>query len=138
MSETNENLINSETTENEYVSKKVKEMEQSENLHLVLHDEYENEVRENGLDKKETNGLEVQEQNGIHDESEKKSEWEDLLGSGSLMKRIIKEGQPDTRPQRLERCFINYECRLEDGTLVEGKEYFEMLLGDCEVRGNFS
>lgn len=63
-----------------------------------------------------------------------KPEWEDLLGSGSLMKKLLTEGIPNTRPQRLERVIINYECRLEDGTLAYKHENFSMLLGDCEVR----
>lgn len=64
---------------------------------------------------------------------ERKKEWEDLLGSGSIMKKIVKEGEPHSRPQRLEKCRISYECNLEDGTVVDKSENFELLLGDCEV-----
>lgn len=60
-------------------------------------------------------------------------EWQDLLGSGSIMKKILEEGTPDTRPERLQRCTINYELGLDDGTFVERKENFEVHLGDCEV-----
>ena len=59
--------------------------------------------------------------------------WEDILGSGSLMKKVIVEGKPDSRPQRLENCIINYECTLEDGKLIEKKEKFKVQLGDYEV-----
>jgi FKBP-type peptidyl-prolyl cis-trans isomerase len=60
-------------------------------------------------------------------------EWIDLLGSESLLKKITKVGQPDTRPQRLQKCTINYELTLSDGTFVERKENQEIQLGDCEV-----
>ncbi|KAK5647393.1 hypothetical protein RI129_002285 [Pyrocoelia pectoralis] len=59
--------------------------------------------------------------------------WEDILGSGSLMKKIVQEGKPDSRPQRMENCIINYTCTLEDGTLVEKKDKFQVQLGDYEV-----
>ncbi|XP_019877780.2 peptidyl-prolyl cis-trans isomerase FKBP8 [Aethina tumida] len=65
---------------------------------------------------------------------ENKDEWVDLLGSGSIMKKIIREGLPDTKPQRLQKCRINYTCTLEDDPEVilqeEGNEIF---LGDCDV-----
>lgn len=147
MSETSENLINSETNENVDIPKKSKEVEKSQEL---IAEEQENEVKVNGLEDKQLNEKEANESNdnGIEEtqpnalqiektngvEEEKEHDWEDLLGSGSLMKKIVKEGEPDSRPMRLEKCIINYECRLEDGTLVEEKENFEMLLGDCEVR----
>lgn len=121
MSESSENLIKSETNQNVATKK----MEKSQDLI--------DEAKEIVPKENEQNGLESENQNGTDDEKNKKNEWEDLLGSGSLMKKIVREGQPDTRPQRLERCFINYKCMLEDGTLVEEKENFEMLLGDCEV-----
>uniref|UniRef100_A0A1Y1KRE4 peptidylprolyl isomerase n=1 Tax=Photinus pyralis TaxID=7054 RepID=A0A1Y1KRE4_PHOPY len=63
----------------------------------------------------------------------KKGEWEDILGSGSLMKKVIQEGKPDSRPQRLDNCIVNYTCTLEDGTSVERKEKFKVQLGDYEV-----
>lgn len=75
------------------------------------------------------------------DDSHKKEnqigEWQDLLGSGGIMKKILVEGKPDTRPQRLERCTINYECTLENGDLIEKEEYIEVLLGDHEVSTSY-
>lgn len=59
--------------------------------------------------------------------------WEDILGSGSLLKKIVQEGKPDSRPQRMENCIINYTCTLEDGKLVEKKDKFKVQLGDYEV-----
>lgn len=67
------------------------------------------------------------------DNEDIKPEWIDLLGSGSILKKIVKEGTPDTRPKRLENCKIRYECTLEDGTIVEKLDDFLFQLGDCEV-----
>lgn len=66
-------------------------------------------------------------------ESEKKDEWDDVLGSGGLLKKILKEGQEDTRPKRLELCTINYKCTLEDGKEVEKGENVIIQLSDLEV-----
>lgn len=62
------------------------------------------------------------------------SEWEDLLGSGSVLKKVLKEGTPDTRPNRLQTCILRYESRLEDGTVLEKFDDFKVQVGDCEVR----
>ncbi|XP_072388478.1 peptidyl-prolyl cis-trans isomerase FKBP8 [Diabrotica undecimpunctata] len=64
---------------------------------------------------------------------EPKPEWVDLLGSGAIMKKIIAEGKPDTRPQRSEKCIINYSCYLEDETLVDSADNFELNLGESDV-----
>lgn len=109
MSDSSENLINFETKAN--VDDIITKDDESLNL---IEQEIEPEVAEI--------------------EETKKEEWEDVLGSGGLMKKIIREGKSDTRPQRLERCIINYECTLEDGKLVERQDHFELLLGDCEVK----
>ncbi|KAJ8928885.1 hypothetical protein NQ314_018491 [Rhamnusium bicolor] len=60
-------------------------------------------------------------------------DWIDLLGSGAIMKKIINEGKVDTRPQRMEKCIINYTCLLEDGTVVESENNFELHLGESDV-----
>ncbi|KAF5293880.1 hypothetical protein FQA39_LY13585 [Lamprigera yunnana] len=66
-------------------------------------------------------------------ECTKNDKWEDILGSGSLMKQILINGTPDSRPQRLQNCIINYESTLEDGTVIEKKEKFKVQLGDYEI-----
>lgn len=121
-----ENLINFETNRNVDISKKTKEV--GDKNQDLIEAEHENTVIENGLTEDKQKELVTE------DTNEKKDQWEDLLGSGCLMKKIIKHGEPDTRPQRLEKCLINYECKLENGTVVEEMKDFEMLLGDCEVR----
>lgn len=60
-------------------------------------------------------------------------EWEDILGSGSIMKKIIQKGTSESRPQRLQVCQINYESKLENGILIEKCDNFTMQLGDCDV-----
>ncbi|KAF5307152.1 hypothetical protein FQR65_LT00668 [Abscondita terminalis] len=67
------------------------------------------------------------------DQSPESSKWEDILGSGSLLKQIVVEGKPDSRPQRLQNCVINYECTLENGKVVEKKEKFKVQVGEYEV-----
>ncbi|EFA06496.1 peptidyl-prolyl cis-trans isomerase FKBP8 [Tribolium castaneum] len=67
------------------------------------------------------------------EKSDEEPEWQDLLGSGSLLKKIVKEGQANTRPQRLQKCTISYELSLADGTFIERKDNEEIQLGDCDV-----
>lgn len=67
------------------------------------------------------------------EKSDTEPEWIDLLGSGSIMKKIIKEGTPDSRPKRMQNCKIRYECSLADGTVIETADEFVLQLGDCEV-----
>lgn len=69
-------------------------------------------------------------------EAKRKDEWQDILGSGVIMKKILKEGEPDSRPRRSEKCLINYTCRLEDAdeeTFVEKGESYEIGLGEGDV-----
>ena len=61
------------------------------------------------------------------------AEWEDMLGSGSILRKIVKEGNPNTKPTRLQICEINYQYKLEDGTLIGEEDGFLLQLGDCEV-----
>lgn len=42
-------------------------------------------------------------------------------------------GEPDTRPQFSEICILDYEGRLDDGTVIEKEENHRIQLGDLEV-----
>lgn len=84
----------------------------------------ENQIKEEDEDISNKSSISVQ---------ETQEEWEDILGSGSIMKKIVQHGKPDSRPQRLQNCEINYEIQLEDGVLVEKCNNFVMQLGDCDV-----
>lgn len=81
--------------------------------------------------------LDVKSQDDIPSVESKKSiltdEWEDILGSGALMKKTIREGEPDTKPKRLMICTINYKCTLENGDLVEQIQNLKLYQGDLEV-----
>ncbi|CAH0550282.1 unnamed protein product [Brassicogethes aeneus] len=75
----------------------------------------------------------IEEATELAEEKVGKDEWVDLLGSGSIMKKILQEGKPDTKPQRLQKCYVTYKCTLEDDTLVDSVENLEIYLGDCDV-----
>ncbi|XP_045501804.1 peptidyl-prolyl cis-trans isomerase FKBP8 isoform X1 [Colias croceus] len=68
---------------------------------------------------------------------EKSDEWQDLLGSGTILKKIIKQGDEseDLRPQRNDICTISYEVKLRDGNkeTVEKRDQVKIYLGDNEV-----
>lgn len=49
------------------------------------------------------------------------------------MKKVLKEGTPETRPARAFICTINLEGSLEDGTVVEKQDNLVIQLGDVEV-----
>lgn len=61
-------------------------------------------------------------------------EWVDILGSGVIMKKVLKEGTPDTRPEKQETCTINYELYVEEDDVIQKEENFEIDLGDNDVR----
>ncbi|CAK1552957.1 unnamed protein product [Leptosia nina] len=68
---------------------------------------------------------------------EKSDEWQDVLGSGSILKKIINQGDETEglRPQRSDICRISYEVRLRDGNrdLVEERDQVKIYLGDNEI-----
>lgn len=67
------------------------------------------------------------------DESEE-TDYQDILGSGDLLKRIVKSGSPNDRPLKGEQIVINLVGRLEDdGGVIEKEDNLEITLGDCEV-----
>lgn len=60
--------------------------------------------------------------------------YQDILGSGDLMKKIINPGNVDERPMKGEQIVINLVGRLENSDdIFEKEENFEITLGDCEV-----
>lgn len=64
--------------------------------------------------------------------SEKKEEYMDILGNGTLLKKVIREGQ-DERPEGRDIAVINYTGRLDDGTIVEEERDFVVQIDDVEV-----
>eukprot|EP00128_Syssomonas_multiformis_P000352 Colp12_sorted_trinity150504_noHs@21834 len=58
--------------------------------------------------------------------TEKEDEWQDVLGNGNLLKKILKPGQHDTRPIYGQQATIHYVGKQKDGTVfhdtrAEGK-----------------
>lgn len=72
------------------------------------------------------------EQQKEQETSEKKDEYMDILGNGTLLKKVIKEGQ-DERPEGKDIAVINYTGRLDDGTIVEEDRDFVVQIDDVEV-----
>lgn len=67
-------------------------------------------------------------------EDEPEQSYQDILGSGDLMKKIIKPGTLDERPTKGEQIVINLVGRLqENNDIIEEEENLEITLGDCEV-----
>ncbi|XP_058833029.1 peptidyl-prolyl cis-trans isomerase FKBP8 [Topomyia yanbarensis] len=64
--------------------------------------------------------------------SEKKDDCMDILGNGTLLKKVLKEGQGE-RPESRDIAIINYTGRLEDGTLVEEEKNCVVQIDDVEV-----
>lgn len=67
------------------------------------------------------------------DHKNSENEWVDLLGSGAIMKKIIKEGTPNTRPERQQMCSIGYELYIKEDKVIEKQEKLEIDLGDSDV-----
>ncbi|XP_012284026.1 peptidyl-prolyl cis-trans isomerase FKBP8 [Orussus abietinus] len=57
----------------------------------------------------------------------------DILGSGQLIKTVLKPGKKGTRPNKSDICTLKMSGKLEDGTIVEEYEELIIQLGDVEV-----
>lgn len=67
-------------------------------------------------------------------EDDPEETYQNILGSGGLMKKIIKHGILDERPTKGEQVVINLVGRLqENNDIIEEEENLEITLGDCEV-----
>ncbi|CAK1584702.1 unnamed protein product [Parnassius mnemosyne] len=66
-----------------------------------------------------------------------KDEWQDVLGSGAMLKKIIKQGDESEglRPHRSDICRISYEIKIKDGNgdVLEKRDQVKIYLGDNEV-----
>ncbi|CAH1121907.1 unnamed protein product [Ceutorhynchus assimilis] len=65
--------------------------------------------------------------------SEPTYNWEDLLGSGVIMKKIISPGEPDSRGSRSEILTINFVLSLPNGDIIETKKNNQISLGEGDV-----
>lgn len=115
------------------------ELEKSEDTFITTEVGKVDQERENIINPKIYNDKEEKQdtsKENVTEENEKTEpspEWVDLLGSGAIMKKILKEGKPDTRPNKNEKCIINYSLYLEDEILVESASNFELNLGESDV-----
>lgn len=75
-----------------------------------------------------------------HSQSVKENEpeettYQDILGSGDLMKKVITQKSSDERPMKGEQVVINLVGRLEEkDDIIEEEKNLEITLGDCEVK----
>uniref|UniRef100_A0A1Q3F7K8 peptidylprolyl isomerase n=1 Tax=Culex tarsalis TaxID=7177 RepID=A0A1Q3F7K8_CULTA len=63
---------------------------------------------------------------------EPKEEYMDILGNGTLLKKVLQEGT-DERPEGRDIAVINFTGRLEDGTIVEEEKGMVVQIDDVEV-----
>ncbi|CAB3231756.1 unnamed protein product [Arctia plantaginis] len=66
----------------------------------------------------------------------KTNEWHDVIGSGALLKKIIKVGDESKglRAHRSDICRVSYEVKIKDtDVIVEKRDEVKIYLGDNEV-----
>lgn len=66
----------------------------------------------------------------------KNSEFCDFANSFNFLK-VVKKGNDHSRPQRGDICTLRIEGRLEDGTVFEKFDSFDIQVGDTEVSNNY-
>lgn len=86
----------------------------------------------NPIESEQKNKNDLSQSVNVNESSEQT--YQDILGSGDLMKKIIKQGTLDERPMKGEQIVINLIGHLEDNDeIIEEKKNLEITLGDCEV-----
>ncbi|GAB6019022.1 hypothetical protein CHUAL_000652 [Chamberlinius hualienensis] len=69
-----------------------------------------------------------------NEDEEPEDGWVDVIGSGDLMKKIIRKGDgAHTRPERAQLVTIRIVGRLENGNIVEDEKEKKITVGDAEV-----
>lgn len=62
------------------------------------------------------------------------SQYMDVIGSGDLLKKIIKQGISDDRPTKDEQVVLNFVGRVEGhDDVIEEVQNLEVTLGGCDV-----
>ncbi|XP_056638956.1 peptidyl-prolyl cis-trans isomerase FKBP8 [Diorhabda sublineata] len=111
----------------------LEDSDQSELPELEPLDDVKSEDNINCKEQTKEETSKPEEETSKPEEETPKPEWVDLLGSGAIMKKIVVEGEPNSRPRRNEKCVINYSCYLEDETLIQQERNFELNLGESDV-----
>ncbi|XP_035917064.1 peptidyl-prolyl cis-trans isomerase FKBP8 [Anopheles stephensi] len=73
------------------------------------------------------------EANPAAEENEPESECMDILGNGTLLKKVLQKGHSELRPDSKDLVTINYTGRLDDGTVVEEQTNLVVQIDDVEV-----
>lgn len=60
-------------------------------------------------------------------------EWVDILGSGHLLKKILRSPEKGIKPLQSYICTINLKGCLEDGSVVEELDNYKVQIGDAEL-----
>lgn len=68
----------------------------------------------------------------VSESMETKDEWMDVLGNGQLKKKVVKEGEDGTRPNKRDMCKLKVVCEV-NGKIVEEEDDVMIQLGDMEV-----
>ncbi|XP_050096124.1 peptidyl-prolyl cis-trans isomerase FKBP8 [Anopheles aquasalis] len=61
------------------------------------------------------------------------SDYMDILGNGTLLKKVLRKGLTEMRPESKDIATISYTGRLEDGTIVEEEHEAVVQIDDVEV-----
>lgn len=67
------------------------------------------------------------------EESEPEPECMDILGNGTLLKKVLRKGHSALRPESKDLVMISYTGRLDDGTVVEEQSNIVVQIDDVEV-----
>ncbi|XP_058067339.1 peptidyl-prolyl cis-trans isomerase FKBP8 [Anopheles bellator] len=67
------------------------------------------------------------------DHKKEPPEHMDILGNGTLMKKVLRKGESELRPESKNIVTINYTGRLDDGTVVEEEQEAVVQIDDVEV-----
>ncbi|KAL0279079.1 UNVERIFIED_CONTAM: hypothetical protein PYX00_000710 [Menopon gallinae] len=70
---------------------------------------------------------------GDNKDIEEEEEWADIIGNGQLKMKVIRKGEPNTRPQPSDICEIKVVGTLESGRIVDKHDLLRIQLGDQEV-----
>uniref|UniRef100_A0A182WBQ0 peptidylprolyl isomerase n=1 Tax=Anopheles minimus TaxID=112268 RepID=A0A182WBQ0_9DIPT len=69
----------------------------------------------------------------VSEGNETDSESMDILGNGTLLKKVLKKGRSELRPESKDLVTISYTGRLDDGTVVEEHSNVVVQIDDVEV-----
>jgi FKBP-type peptidyl-prolyl cis-trans isomerase len=56
-----------------------------------------------------------------------------ILLTSNFFQKVLKKGNDNSRPQRGDICTLRIEGRLQDGTVFEKFDSFDIQVGDTEV-----